>query len=316
MTTIETPSSRRTLGAAAIVLAVLSAVSVSLAVDAFWLQTRIFDTDSVVAASAPLPKDPAVSTAVGVAAARAVSDSDLDQQIEGALPDAIDFLAPTFADFAGDIVFDATKRLVESDAFAEVWVVMVEDTHANAMASLEEPGDPRVDVALDLDLAADEILGQLAVAGIVVAGELETSLGEIVLIQAEALAWPGRIIDVFQTGLWVFPFIAALLLGAAVLVDPQRSRSIQVAGFSLAVVMVFSAAGLALSRAAAVDAADTAINQAAVGVIWDAFAIGYVPLSAAIGTIGLIVGIATWWLRRVSSPIGGGDSEPSAAAVG
>ncbi len=64
--------------------------------------------------------------------------------------------------------------------------------------------------------------------------------------------------------------------------------------------MVISAAGLALARNSAIDAADTAINQAAVGVIWDAFATGYLPLAAATGAIGLLVGITTWWVRRAS----------------
>jgi len=288
----------RTQSGAAIALAILSAIAVSLAVDSFWLQSRIFDTDSVVAAAAPLPKNPLVSAAVATAAAGAVGDSDIDQQIEGALPDVIDFLAPTFADFAADIVFDVTKSLVESDAFTDLWVVMVEDTHTRAMADLEGTASPTQGVTLDLDEAADAIFDQLGDYGIVIAGELETSLGEIVLIQAESLVWFDRVFDVFQTGPWVYALIAALLLGAAVLIDPLRTRSIQVAGFSLGVVMLLSGAGLGLARRSTIDDAATVIDQAAVGVMWDAFATGYVLLAAAIGAIGLIVGILTWWFRR------------------
>lgn len=295
----DAPWADRTLGAVAIVLAILSAFFVSLAVDSFWLQKRIFDTDSVVATAAPLPKDPVVSTAVAFAAAEAVGDSDIDQRIEGALPDAIDFLAPTFAGFAADVVFDVTKSLVESDAFGEVWVAMIESTHTRALANLNaDPGEPLEPVTLDLNEAADAISEQLTGYGIIIAGELETSLGKIVLIQAESLIWPNRIVDAFQTGLWVFPLIAVLLLGAAALIDRDHSRPIQITGFSVAVVMVISAAGLALARSSAIDAADTAINQAAVGVIWDAFATGYLPLAAATGAIGLLVGITTWWVRR------------------
>lgn len=296
----DTPRADRTLGAIAIALAILSAFFVSLAIDSLWLQKRIFDTDAVVATAAPLPKDPVVSTAVAVAAAEAVGDSDIDQRIEGALPDAIDFLAPTFAGFAADVVFDVTKSLVESDAFGEVWVAMVESAHARALANLNaDPGEALEPVTLDLSEAADTIFEQLTVYGIVIAGELETSMGQIVLVQAESLIWPNRVVDAFQTGLWVFPLIAVLLLAAAVLIDRDHSRPIQIAGFSLAVVMVASAAGLALARSSAIDAADTAINQAAIGVIWDAYATGYLPLAAVTGAIGLLVGITTWWVRRV-----------------
>jgi hypothetical protein len=187
---------------------------------------------------------------------------------------------------------------VESDAFTDVWVVMVEDTHTRAMADLEGTASPSQGVTLDLDKATDAIFDQLGDYGIVIAGELETSLGEIVLIQAESLVWFDRVFDVFQTGPWVYALIAALLLGAAVLIDPLRTRSIQVAGFSLGVVMLLSGAGLGLARRSTIDDAATVIDQAAVGVMWDAFATGYVLLAAAIGAIGLIVGILTWWFRR------------------
>ena len=293
----DTSLTKRSLSGAAIVLTVLSAVAVSLAVDSFWLQTRIFDTNAVVAAAAPLPKDPVVSTAVATAAAEAVIESDLAEQIEGALPEEIGFLAPTFSDLAASVVFDATKSLVESDAFTAVWLVMVADTHAKAMADLEGTARPSNGVALDLDVAADAIFNELAGYGIDLVGELETSLGEIVLIQADSLVWPNRFIDVFQTGLWVFPLIAALLLAAAVLIDPLRWRSVQVTGFSVAVVMLLSAAGLALARSATINDADI-VNQAAVGRMWDAFATGYIPLAAAVGAIGAIAGLSTWWLRR------------------
>lgn len=289
------------MGAVAIVLAILSAVAVSLAIDSLWLQARIFDTDSVVAAAAPLPKDPIVSTAVAVAAAEAMSESDLEEQIQGALPEEIEFLAPSFTDFAADLVFEATKSLVESDAFTAVWVVMVTDTHARAMADLEGTAAPTEGVSLDLDEAADAIVQELAGYGVVLGGGLETSLGKIVLIQAETLVGPGRVIDVFQTGLWVFPLLAGVMLAAAVLIDPKRARSVQIWGFAVAVMMLLSAAGLTLARSATIEGVDTAVNQAAVAVMWDALAIGYIPLAAAIAALGLIVGITTWWYRRQES---------------
>lgn len=286
------------MGAVAIVLAILSAVAVSFAIDSIWLRARILDTDSVVAAAAPLPKDPIVSTAVAVAAAEAMSESDLEEQIQGALPEEIEFLAPTFTDFAADLMFEATKSLVESDAFTAVWLVMVTDTHARAMADLEGTAPPTEGVSLDLDKAADAIVHELAGYGIVLAGGLETSLGKIVLIQAETMVGPGRAIDVFQTGLWVFPMLALVMLAAAVLIDPKRARSVQIWGFAVAVVMLLSAAGLTLARRATIEGVDTAVNQAAVAVMWDALAVGYLPLAAAVAAIGLMVGIVTWLFRR------------------
>ena len=65
MTAVAHPTKRSpTRGAIAITLAVISSIFVSMAVDAFWLNNAIFDEDGFVERVAPLPKDPAVSTAI------------------------------------------------------------------------------------------------------------------------------------------------------------------------------------------------------------------------------------------------------------
>jgi hypothetical protein len=280
------------------ILAVVSGFFLALAVSTYWLQTTIFDTEYVVARAAPLPSNPAVSTAIGVAAAEAVAGSDLDELIAGALPDSIDFLAPTFTDLATGLVFDATKSFVESDAFAGVWALMVEATHARAMASLTD-GEGRVPVTIDLDDAADIIAERLVAQGII-GSNPQVSLGEIILVQARSLAWLRPLVDVFETEPWVFPLIAVLTLGAAVLVGRDLLLPFQVAGFSVAGFMVLSTAGLTFGRSQAMGAADTLVDRAAIGAIWDAFATGYPPLAAVVGAVGLAVGITTWYLRRRS----------------
>ena len=49
---------------AAVTLAVIAVLLASMAVNAFWLHDRIFNTESFVESLGPLPQDPAVSTAV------------------------------------------------------------------------------------------------------------------------------------------------------------------------------------------------------------------------------------------------------------
>lgn len=281
-------------GAIAITLAVLASIFVSMAVDAFWLDNAIFDEDGFVERVAPLPKDPAVSTAIAASTVQALSqDGVLQAQVADALPDKLTFLAPTFAEFAAGLVFDLTKALVESDVFTAVWTTIVEATHRALTAALQGRSD---DVSFDLGIGAELIVNRLEESGITLFSDL--TIGEIVLLQADQLAGPRAIVNVFNTSLWLFPLIALVLLAAAVVVDWDRMRSIQVFGFSVATMVLVSAALLAATRTVFVGGGDTIITREARRAVWDALADGYVVLATVVASIGLVIGVGTWLGRR------------------
>ncbi len=294
----------------AVVLAILAAVAVALALSTFWLQRNIFDTDNFVEAAVPLAKDEAVSTAVATRAADAVLASDGAAQIAAALPDELSFLTPVFGGFVHDAVFDATKTVVESDAFSAVWSRILTRAHDRAIDILN--GDePQADIALDLDEAVDSILNALEDAGITLFSNVTVELGELVIVQAEAVALPRALIDVFQTALWLFPLVALLLLGAAVLVDRDRLRPVEIGAFAVAVVMLVSAVALGIVGNSIVGSADTEVGQDAVRAIWDAYAGKYVIASAIVGFVGLAIGVGVWWWRKrvasTESPVTSGS---------
>lgn len=295
MTAGANPSKRSpTRGAIAITLAVVASIFVSMAVDAFWLDRAIFDSDGFVERVAPLPKNPAVSTAIAASTVQALSqDGALQAQVADALPDELTFLASTFTEFAAELVFDLTKSLVESDVFTSVWTAIVEATHRALTAALQGRSD---DVSFDLGIGAEVILNRLEESGITLFSDL--TIGEIVLLQADQLAGPRAIVNVFNTSLWLFPLIALVLLAVAVVVDWDRTRSIQVFGFSVATMVLVSAALLAGTRTVFVGGGDTIIVREARRVVWDALADGYLVLAAAVAGIGLVIGVGTWLGRR------------------
>ena len=295
MTAGASPSKRSpTRGAIAITLAVVASIFVSMAVDAFWLDRAIFDSDGFVERVAPLPKNPAVSTAIAASTVQALSqDGALQAQVADALPDELTFLASTFTEFAAELVFDLTKSLVESDVFTSVWTAIVEATHHALTAALQGRSD---DVSFDLGIGAEVIVNRLEESGITLFSDL--TIGEIVLLQADQLAGPRAIVNVFNTSLWLFPLIALVLLAAAVVVDWDRTRSIQVFGFSVATMVLVSAALLAGTRTVFVGGGDTIIVREARRVVWDALADGYLVLAAAVAGIGLVIGVGTWLGRR------------------
>lgn len=295
MTAGAHPSKRSpTRGAIAITLAVIASIFVSMAVDAFWLDRAIFDSDGFVERVAPLPKNPAVSTAIAASTVQALSqDGALQAQVADALPDELTFLASTFTEFAAELVFDLTKSLVESDVFTSVWTAIVEATHRALTAALQGRSD---DVSFDLGIGAEVIVNRLEESGITLFSDL--TIGEIVLLQADQLAGPRAIVNVFNTSLWLFPLIALVLLAVAVVVDWDRTRSIQVFGFSVATMVLVSAALLAGTRTVFVGGGDTIIVREARRVVWDALADGYLVLAAAVAGIGLVIGVGTWLGRR------------------
>ena len=203
------------------------------------------------------------------------------------------YSSSTFTGFAAELVFDLTKALVESDVFTSVWTAIVEATHRALTAALQGRSD---DVSFDLGIGAEVILNRLEESGITLFSDL--TIGEIVLLQADQLAGPRAIVNVFNTSLWLFPLIALVLLAAAVVVDWDRTRSIQVFGFSVATMVLVSAALLAGTRTVFVGGGDTIIAREARRVVWDALADGYLVLAAAVAGIGLVIGVGTWLGRR------------------
>ncbi|MEA2009346.1 MAG: hypothetical protein U9N78_01430 [Actinomycetota bacterium] len=300
----EQPEKRSRIAAfIGITLAVLAGLLISISVDTYWLHERVFDTDSFVESLAPLPNDPAVSTAIATKAAGAFDEgATIEQRVAEALPDQLAFLTPKFVEFTQEFVFDTTKQLVESDAFAALWTKALRTTHTVFIGVLE--GDTTETesghVGIELDGAAGLIIDGLEERGIDLFADVEASLGEIVLIQTDLLAAPRSIIGVFHTAVWVFPVVALVLLGVAIIVDRDRFRPIQWFGFTAAIAILASLGILRGAVNAAGRTIESDINRAAADAVWTALLDGYVRFSAIVGLVMLAVGLGAWWWRRQS----------------
>ena len=78
-----------------------------MAVDAFWLNNRIFDTDGFVESLAPLPQDPAVSTAIATRAVEVLSaGGTAESRVAEVLPDRLAFLTPNVFELVEGKVID------------------------------------------------------------------------------------------------------------------------------------------------------------------------------------------------------------------
>jgi hypothetical protein len=280
---------------------VIAVVLASMAVDAFWLHQRIFDTDKFVESLAPLPQDPAVSTAIATRAVEVLSASGTAQaRVTEVLPDRLAFLTPNVFELVEEQVFDATVRLVGSDAFTRVWTKGLETVHSAIIGILD--GDPAYpttgDVGLTIEGTAALVLDELDRRGIDLFAEIETSVGDIAFIQAEMLAGPRTLINVFHTGVWVLPIASLLVLGLAILTDQDRLRPVQVFGIGLAIAVLLSLVAIRIFAGYASGKVENEIYREAADAIWDALLNGYLLISAIVGFTALAIGLAAWWFRR------------------
>ena len=286
-----------------ITLAVIAAVLVSISVDTYWLHDRIFDSENFVESLAPLPKDPVISTAIAVQAAEALDGSAaIEQQLADALPDQLDFLTPTFVKSAQGVVFDTTKRLVESDAFTEVWIAGLTAMHALFIGVLD--GDITTTesgtVGVGLDGTEGLVAERLGEQGVHLFADAEAFVGEVVVIQANLLAGPRSVMGVFHTEVWVFPVAALILLGIAAVVARDPFRPVQWFGFGSALAIFTSLVLLRSAVNAAGLTIESELSRAAADVIWNALLDGYVRLSVIVGLVTLAVGTGAWMYGRRS----------------
>ena len=286
---------------AAIALAVIAVLLATMAVDAFWLHERIFNDEQFVESLAPLPQDPAVSTAIATKTVEVLSASGTaEAKVAEVLPDRLAFLTPNVFDLVEEKVFDATIRLVGSDAFARVWTKGLETVHAVIVGILD--GDPAYpttgDVGLNLEGTAGLVLDELDKRGIDLFAKIETSVGEIAFIQAEMLAGPRSLINVFHAGVWVLPIVALLVLGLAVLIDRDRLRPNQIFGIGLATAILLSLIAIRIFAGYAGGKVENEIYREAAASVWDALLNGYLLISAVVGFTALAIGVAAWWFRR------------------
>ncbi|GGJ81745.1 hypothetical protein GCM10010123_09410 [Pilimelia anulata] len=266
--------------AAAAVLAPAVALAIVAGTVGLWAAATALDTDRWVRAVAPLPRQPAVATAVShYATAELFGVLDVERRLRAVLPDRAAFVAGPLTSKVRESVAGTVDEVVRSDAFQPIWVGANRRVHAHAMAVLNgtstvvtADGDR---VRIDLLPLINQVLRQLSARMPTLFGHrltlpdlasgevpenlrrrVEAALGislpanfaQFTVYDAGRLRAAQEALVTLRRSVAGLGVAAAGLLALALLVSPARRRTLAQLGIWLVLAAVAVTAGLRAVR--------------------------------------------------------------------
>ncbi|WP_329565268.1 hypothetical protein [Kitasatospora sp. NBC_01266] len=298
---------RRWRSALAAVLIVLAAVLAPLGILSVWVKSQLTDTDRYLATVAPLAHNPAVQAAVTNRATDAIMQeipvgsllnglSPNDQSVLGGL---LGQLGGTLNDGLTGFVHGQVAQVVESDAFAAVWLAVNRTAHDSLNRALTGQGGGAVQitgntVTLDLAPLIDQVKTGLVDNGLSIAASLPTVHTSFVLVSSDTVGDVRTGFRVLQVaGFWV-PVVALLAAAAGVLLAANRRRALVGAALGVAAGALALGIGVDVFRAVYLDGLSAGVDQDAAGAIYDALARFLRETVRTVVVLGVLVAIAAW----------------------
>ena len=219
----------------AIGLAALSGVLLAASVVAVWSRNQILNTDSYVKTVAPMIEDSVIQREIVDNITEAVmSIADIEQRLNGVLPDSLAVLSETVDESFSVVVRERATDMVRSDEMAALWREMNRAAHEAVKAVLLDKQSAQADVAGVVDLTGyvGSLVDSLIADGAVFLGDVsDTRLAldvELFDVQGLKKVQTGvRILDGLAT---LLPVLALLFAALAIVLGRPVRRSVQYVG--------------------------------------------------------------------------------------
>ncbi len=298
---------------------VVATILVPVSIVAAWARVELVDETRFVQTFAPLANDPHVQSLVVDQVTTAIDDSldlagitndlfDGLQQLD--LPPralgAIDLLRVPAVQGLQNLVDSTVTRLVESEAFADVWETTLRASHRALAATAAGQtaggvvtiGD-RGELGIQLAPIIQEVRDRLVDRGIGFAASIPVVEQTIVVAQSDALVVVGTVYNLAVTVGWWTPVLALVLFLAGILLARRRSTAVLGSGLGLAV------GGLVLTIALGIAGSILALSAPNLGVPAAALTSVYEHVTGAMGDtaivtmlLGIVVAIIAWFSGR------------------
>ena len=287
-------------------LVVLACLLAVISVFAAFIRNEALDTDTYVSTVAPLAKDPAIQTVVARRVSeRLVTQTNLHQQVEQALPPRASFLATPITDGIESATNQIVSTFVQSDAFQKIWVGVNRRAHSQVVALLtgaQQGAFASKNGSVTLDLANVEAQAKKALDAKGITAFDKVSLKNpptLVLFQSSQLERLQGTVRFFNRLVILLPILAILLFVGAILLTMNRRRGLIRAALGLAISMALILVIAAVARNLYLSSLDVSRSKPANAAVIDTVSAGLLDtvrtvlvLSALVALVGYLVGNA------------------------
>lgn len=303
---------------------VVAAILVPVSIVSAWARVQLVDEDSFVSTLAPLVDDAAVQAMIIDETMDAVNEQvdfheltanvfDGIAGIDGFPPRAAQVLtmlqAPA-ADGLENLVNEAVTRVVESDAFSDVWATATRAAHRALTTAATSDGGGlvvRTDEGVGIQVGAivDNVKQRLIDRG-VSAAQLIPAVDRVIIIgKGDNLAAIRTGYALATTLGWWLPVITLALFGLGIAIARRRSVAVLGTGLAIAIGAGALAVGLGIGDTAmGIVAGDLDLSPSALDVIYDQLVASMSQTAIVMTVLGVFIAVLGWAMGRSAAAEG------------
>ncbi|MFK4835326.1 hypothetical protein ACI3KY_06320 [Microbacterium sp. ZW T2_14] len=298
---------------------VIATILVPVSIVASWARVELVDETRFVETFAPLAEDPQVQAMVADQVTVAIEDSlnletltndlfDGIQQLD--LPPralaALDLLRAPAAQGLQNLVDTTVTRLVESDAFADVWETALRASHrsleavaAGGTSSGAVVIEANGEVGIQLAPIIEEVKKRLVDRGIGFAESIPVIDKTIVVAQSDALTVVGTVYNLAVAAGWWTPIIALVLFLAGILIARRRSTAVLGTGAGIALGAGVLAIGLGIGGSIlALSAPSLGVPAGALAAMYEQVTTAMRDTAVVLTLLGIVIAVIAWMSGR------------------
>ncbi|MCH6232083.1 hypothetical protein MK786_15130 [Microbacterium sp. CFH 31415] len=302
---------------------VIAAILVPVSIVTAWARVQLVEEDAFVATLAPLVDDRAVQEMVIDEAMEAINDQVDFQALTASVFDGIADLGlpPRAAQALGlleapaasgleNLVNEAVTRVVESDAFADVWATATRAAHRALTTAATSDGGGLVvrtdeGVGIQLGAVVDAVKQRLVDRG-VSAAQLIPEIDRVVIVGKGDNLAAIRTGYALATSLgWWLPVLTLVLFGLGIAVARRRSLAVLGTGLAIAIGAGALAVGLSVGDTAmGTVASDLGLSPDGLGVIYAQVVGAMTQTAIVLSVLGVFVALLGWAMGRSAAAQG------------
>jgi hypothetical protein len=302
---------------------IIAAILVPVSIVGAWARVQLVDEDAFVATLAPLVDDPAVQALVVDETVDAISaqvdfeqitanvfDGIADLGLPPRATQALTLLQAPAAEGLENLVTQTVTRVVESDAFADVWATATRAAHRALTTAATADGGGLVvrtddGVGIQLGAVVERVKQNLIDRGVGVA-QLIPAIDRVVIIgEGDNLAAIRTGYALAATLGWWLPVITLGLFGAGILIARRRSTAVLGTGIGLAVGGGVLAASLSIgSTAVGIAAGELDLSASALDVIYAQLVGAMNQTALVVMLLGVLVAVIGWLMGGSRPAVG------------